>query len=160
MPFEPGHGVSGGSAGDYWAQRRVRQPETRYAKSGELFIAYQVVGEGRLDLVYAPGTRRTWSSTGNGRRPLGSSIDSPRSPGCFCSTAGVPGCLIPRPCPPRWRRPWTTFERSWTPGLRARQQFKLRLGKVLRLSGVSYEPAEGGGQAIGLIGEDVGQVMP
>ncbi len=31
------------------------QPGTRYAKSGELNIAYQVVGEGPLDLVYVPG---------------------------------------------------------------------------------------------------------
>jgi class 3 adenylate cyclase len=30
-------------------------PETRYAKSGEVNIAYQVVGEGPLDLVYVPG---------------------------------------------------------------------------------------------------------
>ena len=30
-------------------------PETRYAKSGEVRIAYQVVGGGPLDLVYAPG---------------------------------------------------------------------------------------------------------
>ena len=30
-------------------------PETRYAKSGELRIAYQVVGGGPLDLVFAPG---------------------------------------------------------------------------------------------------------
>ena len=30
-------------------------PQTRYAKSGELNIAYQVVGEGPLDLVYVPG---------------------------------------------------------------------------------------------------------
>ena len=28
---------------------------TRYARSGELNIAYQVVGEGPLDLVYVPG---------------------------------------------------------------------------------------------------------
>jgi pimeloyl-ACP methyl ester carboxylesterase len=31
------------------------QPETRYAKSGDLNIAYQVVGEGPLDLIYVPG---------------------------------------------------------------------------------------------------------
>ena len=31
------------------------QPETRYAKSGDVNIAYQVVGEGPLDLVYVPG---------------------------------------------------------------------------------------------------------
>jgi class 3 adenylate cyclase len=31
------------------------QPQTRYTKSGDLNIAYQVVGEGPLDLVYVPG---------------------------------------------------------------------------------------------------------
>ena len=30
-------------------------PETRYAKSGDLRIAYQVVGTGDLDLVFVPG---------------------------------------------------------------------------------------------------------
>ena len=30
-------------------------PTTRYARSGDLHIAYQVVGEGPFDLVYAPG---------------------------------------------------------------------------------------------------------
>jgi class 3 adenylate cyclase len=30
-------------------------PETRYAKSGELNVAYQVVGDGPVDLVYVPG---------------------------------------------------------------------------------------------------------
>ena len=29
-------------------------PETRYAKSGDVSIAYQIVGEGPLDLVYVP----------------------------------------------------------------------------------------------------------
>jgi class 3 adenylate cyclase len=31
------------------------RPDTRYAKSGDLHIAYQVVGGGPLDLVYVPG---------------------------------------------------------------------------------------------------------
>jgi class 3 adenylate cyclase len=31
------------------------QPETRYAKSGDVNIAYQVVGDGPLDLVWVPG---------------------------------------------------------------------------------------------------------
>jgi pimeloyl-ACP methyl ester carboxylesterase len=31
------------------------RPETRYAKSGDLNIAYQVVGEGSFDLIYVPG---------------------------------------------------------------------------------------------------------
>jgi pimeloyl-ACP methyl ester carboxylesterase len=30
-------------------------PETRYAKSGEVRIAYQVVGQGPLDLIFVPG---------------------------------------------------------------------------------------------------------
>ena len=30
-------------------------PETRFARSGSVHIAYQVVGEGPLDLVYVPG---------------------------------------------------------------------------------------------------------
>jgi class 3 adenylate cyclase len=31
------------------------RPETRYAKSGDVHIAYQVVGEGPFDLVFVPG---------------------------------------------------------------------------------------------------------
>jgi hypothetical protein len=31
------------------------QPETRYAKSGPVSVAYQVVGEGPIDLVLVPG---------------------------------------------------------------------------------------------------------
>ena len=30
-------------------------PETRYARSGDLRIAYQVAGSGPLDLVFIPG---------------------------------------------------------------------------------------------------------
>ena len=33
----------------------MRRPETRFAKSGDAHIAYQVVGEGPTDLVYVPG---------------------------------------------------------------------------------------------------------
>ena len=31
------------------------QPETRYARSGDLHIAYQVFGAGSVDLVLVPG---------------------------------------------------------------------------------------------------------
>ena len=31
-------------------------PETRYARSGDVMIAYQVLGEGPFDVVFAPGT--------------------------------------------------------------------------------------------------------
>jgi hypothetical protein len=30
-------------------------PETRYAKSGDVHIAYQVIGNGPFDLVFVPG---------------------------------------------------------------------------------------------------------
>src|SRR5690242_11639843 len=39
-----------------WARtRRHMQPVTRYAKSGESHIAYQVVGNGTFDVVFVPG---------------------------------------------------------------------------------------------------------
>ena len=33
----------------------VERPQTRYAKSGDLNIAYQVLGDGPFDLIFAPG---------------------------------------------------------------------------------------------------------
>lgn len=33
----------------------VSLPTTRYTKSGDVHLAYQVVGEGAFDLVYVPG---------------------------------------------------------------------------------------------------------
>lgn len=35
----------------------MKLPETRYARSGEVRIAYQVVGNGPIDLVFVPGER-------------------------------------------------------------------------------------------------------
>ena len=47
------------------------QPPTRYAKSGDVNIAYQVVGDGPLDLVYVPGwvshLDLNWEEPGSGR---------------------------------------------------------------------------------------------
>ncbi len=34
---------------------RLIKPETRYAKSGEVHIAYPVFGQGSADLVLVPG---------------------------------------------------------------------------------------------------------
>jgi pimeloyl-ACP methyl ester carboxylesterase len=43
-------------------------PETRYARSGDVMIAYQVVGEGPFDVVIAPGwvshVELLWESAG------------------------------------------------------------------------------------------------
>src|SRR5215472_7022375 len=36
-------------------EETMTPPETRYARSGELRIAYQVVGSGPFDLVFVPG---------------------------------------------------------------------------------------------------------
>jgi class 3 adenylate cyclase len=36
-------------------ERQVAAPKTRYARSGEVNIAYQVAGDGPIDLVYVPG---------------------------------------------------------------------------------------------------------
>jgi class 3 adenylate cyclase/pimeloyl-ACP methyl ester carboxylesterase len=32
------------------------RPETKYAKSGEISVAYQITGEGPVDMIFAPGT--------------------------------------------------------------------------------------------------------
>jgi pimeloyl-ACP methyl ester carboxylesterase len=32
------------------------RPDTKYAKSGSVQIAYQITGSGPIDIVYAPGT--------------------------------------------------------------------------------------------------------
>ena len=36
------------------------QPDTRYARSGDLHIAYQVFGEGSTDLVIVVDGKRSW----------------------------------------------------------------------------------------------------
>lgn len=47
------------------------KPKTRYAKSGEVSIAYQVFGDGPLDLVYVPGwvshVEHAWEEPGYAR---------------------------------------------------------------------------------------------
>jgi DNA-binding winged helix-turn-helix (wHTH) protein/alpha-beta hydrolase superfamily lysophospholipase len=48
------HQFQASSPGDLDSRGAVR-PHTRYARSGELSIAYQVTGQGPLDLVYVPG---------------------------------------------------------------------------------------------------------
>ncbi len=47
------------------------QPETRYTKSGDVHIAYQVTGEGSVQLVFVPGfvshVEATWQSPGRAK---------------------------------------------------------------------------------------------
>jgi pimeloyl-ACP methyl ester carboxylesterase len=48
----------------------VQTPETRYAQSGDVNIAYQVIGDGPIDLVYMPGfishVELSWGLPGRG----------------------------------------------------------------------------------------------
>ncbi|HEX7254829.1 MAG TPA: alpha/beta hydrolase [Gaiellaceae bacterium] len=48
----------------------MQMPETHYAQSGEVNIAYQVIGEGPIDLVYMPGfishVELSWGLPGRG----------------------------------------------------------------------------------------------
>ena len=57
-------------------------PETRYARSGDVNIAYQVFGDGALDLVYVPGwvshVEETWD-------------DARASRPCCCGSAPLRG---------------------------------------------------------------------
>ena len=54
-----------GSLGKYEGEM---QPKTQYAKSGELNIAYQVVGEGPIDLVFTFGWVSISLPVGRSRR--------------------------------------------------------------------------------------------
>ncbi|HYZ18469.1 MAG TPA: alpha/beta hydrolase, partial [Gaiellaceae bacterium] len=55
----------------------LHTPETRYARSGEVNIAYQAIGDGPIDLVYMPGfishVELSWGLPGRGEflRALG-----------------------------------------------------------------------------------------
>src|SRR3954470_10493893 len=42
-------------AADWLKRRGPMQPDTHYAKSGDVRIAYQVAGDGPFDLVFVPG---------------------------------------------------------------------------------------------------------
>ena len=79
-------------------------PTTRYAHSGDVSIAYQVVGTGPIDLVFAPGSSLMSSSSGNcpGRSTTSGSRASAAS--CSSTSAG-------RGCPTR-RGPATLEERT------------------------------------------------
>ena len=75
-------------------------PETRYAKSGDLSIAYQVVGDGPIDLVFIPGfashVELTWemppmAATLHGLSSFGRVIlFDKRGTGLSDRTAGLP----------------------------------------------------------------------
>ena len=75
----------------------VNVPETRYASSDGVNIAYQVVGSGPFDLVYVPGLGLEHRVDVGGAAPRRvPASDSRRSPGSSCSTSAGPAS--PTPC--------------------------------------------------------------
>ena len=91
--------------------RYVDAPEVRYAKSGDVSIAYQVVGEGSFDIVYVPGSfsnvELSWTN--------------PRIAAFYRRLASIgrlilfdkrgTACPTASPTFRRWRRGWTTCVR-------------------------------------------------
>jgi pimeloyl-ACP methyl ester carboxylesterase len=75
-------------------------PDTRYARSGDVMIAYQVLGEGPFDVIIAPGTvshvELQWESAGSAafRRSLAKHarllVFDKRGTGLSDRIAGVP----------------------------------------------------------------------
>jgi len=88
---------------------------TRYAKSGDVHIAYQVFGSGPVDLVLAPGfvsqIENYWEQPDLARWLL--------RLGSFARVIMFDnaGRVSPTPSPRcrRWTSAWTISARSWTP---------------------------------------------
>ena len=95
-------------------------PEVRYARSGDVSIAYQVVGDGPFDLVYVPGASRNIELVWEDRAVC-------RFYGRLSSFSRLivfdkrgTGCPTGWPASPTSRRGWTTSGRSWTRPARER----------------------------------------
>jgi len=90
-------------------------PDTRYAKNGDNFVAYQVMGEGPFDLVFVPGfvshldLQMEWPLFANFVRRLASSCRlirfDKRWTGLSDRTSSIPTI----------EDKWMTCEPSWTP---------------------------------------------
>ena len=93
-------------------------PETRYTRSGDVHIAYQIVGDGPIDLVYVP----SWISQ------VEHYWDEPVVARYFNRLASFSRLIMfdrrgsglsdPVPHAPRSRSRWTTSSRSWRPPAR------------------------------------------
>src|SRR5580765_5082364 len=92
----------------------MEPPETHYAMSGDVHVAYQVLGAGPLDLVYAPALTHhvelAWENP-----PLAKFLRRLSSLAAYSfSTSAEPACPTASSASRRSRRGWTTFARSWT----------------------------------------------
>jgi hypothetical protein len=92
----------------------VDGPRVQYAKSGDVHIAYQVIGSGTVDLVLIPGLSSNidhhWEEPGVARflRRLASFTR------LIVSIREGRGCPIGRCITPRWRSRSTTSSVCWT----------------------------------------------
>ena len=82
-------------------------PETRYALSGDVSIAYQVMGEGPLDLVLVPGVISHVEAFHEPPGYTASCAASLASPGLSPSTSAARVFRIAWSRPPGSRRAWT-----------------------------------------------------
>jgi hypothetical protein len=88
-------------------------PETRYALSGDVNIAYQVIGAGPVDIIMVPGVVRT-SNTPMRRMDTRRFYAAFRhSRGSSLLTSEGRDYPIEFPAHPRWSSAWTTFAPSW-----------------------------------------------
>ena len=79
-------------------------PETRYARSGDVSIAYQVLGEGPFDVVFAPGcVSHVELHLGGGGLALLCCVVLPSMRGCWFSTSGARACRTGSRVRRRWR---------------------------------------------------------
>ena len=69
-------------------------PATRYVKSDDVHVAYQVVGDGPLDLLWVPGFVSNMETGWHLRRLHLSFVGLARSAVLFCSTSVARECRI------------------------------------------------------------------
>ena len=105
-------------------------PVTRYALSADVSIAYQVMGDGPVDIILVPGSCRTLSSCTSW---LGGLLF------CVASLSSLESLLsinedrgYPTEFPPHLRSNsgWTMFARLWTPSVPNERRF-LGIPKVV-----------------------------
>ena len=89
-------------------------PETRYAHSGDINIAYQTMGDGPLDIVIVPGSI---SHVEFNHELPGFTVRScavcPVSRALCPLTREAKACRIACPACRRWKNEWTMFAPSW-----------------------------------------------
>src|SRR5918996_5009598 len=105
----------------------MQNPETRYAKSGDVNIAHQVVGDGPIDIVlvdqWFSHVEAMWDVP-----PLARLVERlARFARVLLFDSEEPGCriLFQSPHSPRSRNGWTMWSRSWM-RLRRNEPLSLR----------------------------------